>query len=441
MELLINDMEVIKIDLTGATPFVSANLLASEYSNAIDALTVLSKGTGLGSDYLGWLYLPQNTSSEDVKQIKEVARDISHNIDILVVIGIGGSYLGTKAVIEALSHSFDTLMPNRTHPLLLFAGHNIDEDYMCELLELIHHRSCACIVISKSGTTTEPAIAFRLIKKHIEEKYGKEDAKRRIVTITDSYKGALRAVTIKEGYRSFVIPDNVGGRFSVLTPVGLLPIAIAGIDIETLMEGARMLMKQCLTPIKNNPAVHYAAIRNALFKSGKTIELLANFHPKLHFLAEWWKQLYGESEGKEGKGIFPAGVDFTTDLHSLGQYIQEGPRMIMETVLSVSKPERLVLIENEEDNFDGLNYLTGRRMSECNHKAELGTRMAHIDGGVPNVRIEIPRLDAFCIGAILYFFEVACGISGYMLGVNPFDQPGVEAYKRNMFRLLGKETQ
>jgi len=429
-------MDRVRIDLTGAAEFVAADELALGLAQGVDALQVLKDGSGGGSAFLGWIRTPECVEAVEIERLKEVADDFAADIEVVVVIGIGGSYLGAKAVIEALSHSFDAHIPNREHPLVLFAGQNIGEDYLWELLELMQRRSCACVVISKSGTTMEPAIAFRLIKRHIEEKYGKKEAQRRIVAITDSSKGALRSVADWEGYRTFVIPDDVGGRFSVLTPVGLLPMAIAGIDIEALMEGARIQMEQSLMPTAENPSVQYAAMRNVLYRNGKVIELLANFHPKLHFVTEWWKQLYGESEGKEGKGIFPAGVDFTTDLHSMGQYIQDGQRILMETVLSVSQPERTLRIEAEAEDADGLNYLVGKRIDECNKMAELGTRKAHIDGGVPNIRIEIPRLDAHCVGALLYFFEAACGISGYMLGVNPFDQPGVEAYKREMFALL-----
>ena len=429
---------IIKIHLDAASPFISPSDYAQASSDARHALQTLTTATGPGHQFLGWLPLPQTTPQSQIDRIKEVARDLSSGIDVVVVIGIGGSYLGAKAVIEALSHTFAPLLPHPTHPLVLFAGQNISEDYLSELLELISIRSCACVVISKSGTTTEPAIAFRLIKSHIEDKYGKQEAQRRIVAITDATKGALRSVARQEGYRTFVIPDDVGGRFSVLTPVGLLPMAIAGVDIEALLEGAHTQMEQSLSPDADNPSIQYAAIRNALYKKGKAVEILCNFHPKLHYLTEWWKQLYGESEGKEGRGLFPAGVDFTTDLHSMGQYIQEGPRFLMETVLSVTTPQRSLVIPPEVEDMDGLNYLAGKHIDYCNQMAEQGTRMAHVDGGVPNVRIEIPRLDAYVVGALLYFFEVACGISGYMLGVNPFDQPGVEAYKKNMFALLGK---
>ncbi|MCL1973786.1 MAG: glucose-6-phosphate isomerase [Bacteroidetes bacterium] len=410
------------------------------FSDGAAALTTLKEGTGPGSDFLGWLTLPQAITESEIDRIKEVASDLSQGVEIVVVIGIGGSYLGAKAVIEALSHSFETLLPRRAHPLVVFAGQNMSEDYLSELLAVMQGRSCACVVISKSGTTTEPALAFRIIQKHIKEKYGCKEAQRRIVAITDAHRGALKRLADQEGYKTFVIPDNVGGRFSVLTPVGLLPMAIAGVAIETLLSGAREGMPTCLAPSIENPALQYALARNALYQQGKSIELLANFHPKLHYLTEWWKQLYGESEGKEGRGIFPAGVDFTTDLHSLGQYIQEGPRFLMETVLSVAEPEteQCLTVESDPQDLDGLNYLSGKRVDYCNKMAELGTRMAHIAGGVPNIRIEIPRLDACSVGALLYFFEVACGISAYMLDVNPFDQPGVEAYKKNMFKLLGR---
>ena len=429
-------MNNIKIDLKAAESFVTAADFDKECVHALQALQTLTDKTGTGNDFLGWVQLPQTIIQEELRQIKEVARDLSTGIDVVVVIGIGGSYLGAKAVIEALSHSFDALMPQQKHPIILFAGQNMEEDYLSDLLQLIQYRSCACVVISKSGTTTEPAIAFRLIKKHILEKYGKEEAKRRIVAVTDASNGALRDVAEREGYRTFSIPNDVGGRFSVLTPVGLLPIAIAGIDIEALLTGARRQMEQSLNPVVDNPSIQYAAMRNALYRKGKTVEILCNFHPKLHYITEWWKQLYGESEGKEGRGLFPAGVDFTTDLHSMGQYIQEGPRFLMETVLHVMQPEQEVLIPAEADDLDGLNYLAGKRVSYCNRMAALGTRMAHVEGGVPNICIEILRLDAPSIGALLYFFEAACGISGYMLGVNPFNQPGVEAYKKNMFALL-----
>ena len=431
-------MSIITVDLKSAESFVSAVDFDKERTLALAALKTVTSATGSGREFLGWVQLPQTISPQEVACIKEAAKELSKGVEVVVVVGIGGSFLGAKAVIEALSHSFDTLLPHRKAPILLFAGHQMSEDYLSELLDVMQSRSCACIVISKSGTTIEPAIAFRLIKKHIEEKYGEEEAKRRIVAITDARKGALKELANSKGYRTFVVPDDVGGRFSVLTAVGLLPMAVAGIDIDALLEGARQQMEQSLSLCTENPSIRYAAMRNLLHRQGKSVELLANYHPKLHSLTEWWKQLYGESEGKEGKGIFPAGVSFTTDLHSMGQYIQDGPRMLMETVLSVAQPERTQCIESDALDLDGLNYLSGRRIDECNKMAELGTRMAHVDGGVPNMRIEIPRLDAHTLGALLYFFEAACGISGYMLGVNPFDQPGVEAYKKNMFALLRK---
>ncbi|MDR2585662.1 MAG: glucose-6-phosphate isomerase [Prevotellaceae bacterium] len=431
---------MIKIDLTAALPFCSAADFTNESLRASKALKTLTEGTGAGSDFLGWVKPSKYLQISELTMINEVAEELSHNIDVVVVIGIGGSYLGAKAVIEALSHSYHSLLPQRKHPIVLFAGHQMSQDYLWELLEMMQHYSCACVVISKSGTTTEPALAFRLIKKHIEEKYGAELAKKRIVAITDATKGALRGLAEQEGYRTFVIPNDIGGRFSVFTPVGLLPMAIAGVDVPMLINGVIEQEGMSLCNDPDNPSIQYAAIRNALHKKGKLIEILANFEPKLHYVTEWWKQLYGESEGKEGIGIFPAGVDFTTDLHSMGQYIQDGPRFLMETVLSVAKPKQNVVINSQADDLDGLNYLVGKNIDFCNKMAEKGTIMAHVDGGVPNIHIQIPVLDARSIGALLYFFEVACGISGYMLGVNPFDQPGVEAYKKNMFALLRKGT-
>ena len=404
---------------------------------ALQAMEALESGRGKGSDFLGWLHLPSEISSTVIDNIKDVVEDWKKDIDIVVVIGIGGSYLGARAVIEALSHSFAALLPSEG-PRVVFAGQNIGEDYLAELEDLMKTASIACVVISKSGTTTEPAIAFRLVKKHIESTYGKEESKRRIVAITDSSRGALRNMVSREGYRSFIIPDDVGGRFSVFTPVGLLPVALAGIDIETLMDGARDMEKITAQKNTDNPAVQYASFRNALYENGKKIELLVNYHPKLHFVTEWWKQLFGESEGKEHLGIFPAGVDFTTDLHSMGQYIQDGERHLFETVISIASPNRSLTIPEDADNADGMNYLAGKHINECNKMAELGTRLAHVDGGVPNLHIEIPLLNAYYLGALLYFFEKACGISGYLLGVNPFDQEGVEAYKKNMFALLNK---
>ncbi|MDD4920027.1 MAG: glucose-6-phosphate isomerase [Bacteroidales bacterium] len=403
---------------------------------ALQALDLLESGNGKGSDFLGWLHLPSETEPAIINQIKDICRDWK-DIELVVVIGIGGSYLGARAVIETLSHSFSSLMPS-SGPRIVFAGQNIGEDYLAELDDLMATKSVACVVISKSGTTTEPAIAFRLVKQHIWSHYGKEEAIRRIVAITDKSHGALRKMVNSEGFRSFIIPANVGGRFSVFTPVGLLPIALAGIDIEELLAGAVEMEKITAQKTNQNPSVSYAALRNALYSSGKKIELLVNYHPKLHYVSEWWKQLFGESEGKEHKGIFPAGGDFTTDLHSMGQYIQEGERHLFETVISVARPNRSLAIPGDDVDADGLNYLAGKSINHCNKMAELGTCLAHADGGVPNLRIDIPVLDAYNLGALLYFFQKACGISGYILGVNPFDQEGVEAYKKNMFALLDK---
>ncbi|MDR1527377.1 MAG: glucose-6-phosphate isomerase [Dysgonamonadaceae bacterium] len=398
----------------------------------------LENGTGKGHDFLGWLHLPSSITKEECSSIQSVAGALRSKCKVVVVIGIGGSYLGAKAVIDALSGAFDTLENQNT--TIVYAGHNISEDYLYELSAYLKDKSFGIINISKSGTTTEPALAFRILKKQLEEAVGKTEAQSRIVAVTDKARGALRTLAVKEGYKTYVIPDNVGGRFSVLTPVGLLPIAVAGIDIEQLLAGA-IAMEQATAsdiPFADNPAEIYAATRNELYKSGKKIEILANFHPKLHYVSEWWKQLYGESEGKEQKGIFTAAVDFTTDLHSMGQWIQEGERSIFETVISVAHPQYKVEIPFDEQDLDGLNFLAGQRVDHVNQMAELGTQQAHVDGGVPNIRIELPELNAYYLGQLLYFFERACGISGYLLDVNPFDQPGVEAYKKNMFKLLNK---
>ncbi len=356
------------------------------------------------------------------------------------MVGIGGSYLGARAVNDALAHNFSHLMKEQNSPHMLFAGQNIGEDYMHELLELLEEKSYSIVAISKSGTTTEPALAFRILKNHLEEKVGKDEARDRIIAVTDSSKGALRQLANDEGYRSYVIPDNVGGRFSVFTPVGLIPLAICGVDIRELVSGALEMSQRCdpSVPFEENPAAVYACTRNALYRSGKKIELLVNYQNKLHYVAEWWKQLYGESEGKEGLGIFPAAVDNSTDLHSMGQYIQEGERTLFETVLSVEGTQHQVSIPGDPANLDQLNYLEGKNIDHVNKMAELGTILAHLDGGVPNIRISIPALNARWLGQLLYFFENACGISGYMLGINPFNQPGVEAYKKNMFALLEK---
>ncbi len=396
--------------------------------------------TGKGNDFLGWVTLPGEITDPLLSEMEETALVLrAKKIDLLVVIGIGGSYLGARAVIDALSDNFATLKPQKA-PLVLYAGQNIGEDYLDELRELLKNKEYALMVISKSGTTTEPALAFRLLKQDIEEKYGKPEARERIIAVTDASRGALRQLAQSEGYRTFVIPDDVGGRYSVLTPVGLVAIAVAGFDIRMLVKGAADIARMSgpAIPFSQNLPAQYAAVRNILYRRGRSIEIMVNFNPKLHYFSEWWKQLFGESEGKEGKGIFPASVDFTSDLHSMGQYIQEGERKLFETVISVKSPDRTVVIPTDNDNLDGLNFLAGKRVDEVNKMAELGTALAHVDGGVPNILIEIPRLNEYYLGQLIYFFELACGISGYTLKVNPFDQPGVEAYKKNMFALLGK---
>ena len=399
---------------------------------AQQALEVLEKGSGAGNDFLGWLHLPSSITAQELADIEETANRLRTTCEFVVVVGIGGSYLGAKAAIEALSDCFAPYKTEHTAKVL-FAGNNIGEDYLHDLMALLEGRRFGIVVISKSGTTTEPAIAFRLLKDLLEKQDGKAIASKRIVAITDARKGALRNLATQEGYKTYVIPDNVGGRFSVLTPVGLLPIAIAGFDIKALVAGA-VEMEQG----GNEAVLNYAISRNALYRAGKKIELLVNFNPKLHYLAEWWKQLYGESEGKDGKGIFPAAVDFSTDLHSMGQWIQDGERTIFETVISVGEQQNRVIIPHDEADLDGLNYIAGKDVDYVNKMAELGTRLAHVDGGVPNLLITIPALTEHYLGMLLYFFEKACGVSGYMLGVNPFDQPGVEAYKKNMFALLSK---
>ncbi|GHT12905.1 glucose-6-phosphate isomerase [Bacteroidia bacterium] len=420
--------------------WAATNEVNALQSKAMQSAELLHNGKGEGSDFLGWVHLPSSLTPAQIADIKATAQALCSGVDVVVVIGIGGSYLGAKAVIDALSHSFDLLQKPRQHPQILFAGQNISEDYLYELKEVLKGKSVSCIVISKSGTTTEPALAFRVLKNFIEKTFGKKEAQRRIVAITDQSRGALRTMATQEGYKTFVIPDDVGGRFSVLTPVGLLPIACAGIDIADLVSGAVDSETNTAPNVdfEKNIAAQYAAVRNVLYSKGKKVEVLANFNPKLHYFAEWWKQLYGESEGKNGKGIFPASVDFTTDLHSMGQYIQDGERSLFETVISVASPQHTLEVPSEEADLDGLNYLAGKRVDEVNKMAALGTQMAHVDGGVPNISIQIPALTAYHIGQLIYFFEKACGISGYMLGVNPFDQPGVEAYKKNMFTLLQK---
>ena len=433
-------MKNIQLDITKASQFLSEDAIAAFEPQVKAAQEALENGTCPGNDFLGWLHLPSSITKEFINELNATAQVIRENCEVVVVAGIGGSYLGARAVIEALSNSFQWLLNDKKNPVILFAGNNIGEDYLAELSDYLKDKKFGVINISKSGTTTETALAFRLLKKQCEDQRGKEEAKKVIVAITDAKKGAARTTADKEGYKSFIIPDNVGGRFSVLTPVGLLPIAIAGFDIEQLVAGATDMEKATApeVPFLENPSAVYAACRNALYQSGKKIEILVNYQPKLHFMNEWWKQLYGESEGKDGKGIFPAAVDFTTDLHSMGQWIQEGERTIFETVISVESSNHTLLFPSDEENLDGLNFLAGKRIDEVNKMAELGTQLAHVDGGVPNMRLSVPTLNEYYLGQIIYFFEKACGISGNLLGVNTFNQPGVEAYKKNMFALLNK---
>lgn len=431
-------MKTINVDISHALCFAGEERYAAAREEAPAAMTALSDGSRAGSDFLGWTDLASKTTAAEIADIEATAAVLRKECDYVVCIGIGGSYLGAKAVIEALQDSFASYKTTVGNPRVLFAGQNISEDYLSELQQLLIGKRFGIIVISKSGTTTEPAIAFRLLKSQLEAQAGHDKAKKLIVAITDARKGALRTLATREGYKTFVIADNVGGRFSVLSPVGLLPIAVAGFSIERLLAGAVDMERSMALPSADNCAETYACIRNALYRSGKKIEILVNFEPKLHYFSEWWKQLYGESEGKEGKGIFPAAVDFTTDLHSMGQYIQQGERTLFETVISVETPKHQLVIPEDGENLDGLNYIAGKRISEVNKMAEAGTRLAHEDGGVPVVRISIPKLDEHTLGSLIYFFEKACGISGYLLEVNPFDQPGVEAYKKNMFALLGK---
>lgn len=429
---------MIKLDIQKVAPVVSVAEVSALEARVADAQKALEEGTCPGNDFLGWLHLPSSITPEFIAEIKQTAEVLRSECEAVVVAGIGGSYLGAKAVIEALSNSFQWLTNDGSNPTILFAGNNIGEDYLSELTAYLSTKKFGVINISKSGTTTETALAFRLLKKQCEQQRGREAARRVIVAITDAKRGAARTCADKEGYKSFIIPDNVGGRFSVLTPVGLLPIAVAGFDIEQLVRGAQNMEKTASAPFAENPAAQYAATRYALYTKGKKIEILANYQPKLHFIAEWWKQLFGESEGKDGKGIYPASVDLTTDLHSMGQWIQEGERSIFETVISVENAEHKLLFPSDEENLDGLNFLAGKRVDEVNKMAELGTQLAHVDGGVPNIRIAIDRLDAYHLGQLIYFFERACGVHCQLLGVNAFNQPGVEAYKKNMFALLGK---
>ena len=433
-------MKNIKLDITKAACFLEAGAVKAFEPKVKAAQEALENGTCPGNDFLGWLHLPTEITPAFLDEIVATAKVMRDNCEAVVVAGIGGSYLGARAVIEALSNSFSWLIKDQKNPTILFAGNNIGEDYLFELTEYLKGKKFGVINISKSGTTTETALTFRLLKKQCEAQRGKEEAKKVIVAVTDAKRGAARTCADKEGYKSFIIPDNVGGRFSVLTPVGLLPIACAGFDVKQLVAGAQDMEKACGkdVPFEENLAAQYAAVRNGLYQAGKKIEILVNYQPKLHFFSEWWKQLYGESEGKDLKGIFPASVDFTTDLHSMGQWIQEGERTIFETVISIEEPEKKLLFPNDEENLDGLNFLAGKRVDEVNKMAELGTRLAHVDGGVPNMRISVPKLNEYYIGQLIYFFEIACGLSGNVLGVNPFNQPGVEAYKKNMFALLDK---
>lgn len=434
-------MKSISLDITKASQFLKPGTVEAYEGKVKAAQEALENATCPGNDFLGWLHLPSSITPAFLDEVQACANTLREKCEVVVVAGIGGSYLGARAVIEALGNSFAWLINDKKNPTILFAGNNIGEDYLAELTDYLKDKKFGVINISKSGTTTETALTFRLLKKQCEAQRGKDEAKNVIVAITDAKKGAARTCADKEGYKSFVIPDNVGGRFSVLTPVGLLPIACAGFDIKALVQGATDMEKATGKEVefKHNLAAQYAAVRNGLYKeAGKKIEIMVNYQPKLHFIAEWWKQLYGESEGKENKGIFPAACDFTTDLHSMGQWIQEGERSIFETVISIEQPNRKMLFPEDEENLDGLNFLAGKRVDEVNKMAELGTRLAHVDGGVPNIRISVPELNEYYIGQLIYFFEIACGISGNLLKVNPFNQPGVEAYKKNMFALLNK---
>lgn len=428
---------MIKVNVKDVLATVSEATIKSYDKAGAEALEKVQNGTGAGNDFLGWVNLPSSTPASLIEDIENVAKSLRESCEVVVAIGIGGSYLGAKAVIEALSDSFAAYRQGDA-PKVLFAGQNIGEDYLYELKDFLKGKKFGIIVISKSGTTTEPAIAFRMLKEQLEAELGKAEASKRIIAITDAKRGALRQLATEEGYKTFVIEDNVGGRFSVLTPVGLLPIAVAGFDIKALMEGAIEMEKATESANESNPSLLYAVTRNALYNAGKKIEILVNYNPKLHYFGEWWKQLYGESEGKDNKGIFPAAVDNSTDLHSMGQWIQEGERIIFETVISVEEQKHTLTIPSDDANLDGLNYIAGKRVDQVNKMAELGTRIAHVDGGVPNMLVTVPALKERYLGQLIYFFEKACGISGYILDVNPFNQPGVEAYKRNMFALLEK---
>ncbi len=434
-------MNNLRFDYSKALPFIGQHEFDGMKEYVKVAHNMLHNKTGAGNDFLGWVDLPVNYDKEEFARIKKAAQKIRSDSDVLIVIGIGGSYLGARAAIEMLSNSFYNSLDKekRQGPAIFYAGNSISSTYLADLIAAVEGKDISVNVISKSGTTTEPAIAFRIFKDLLEKKYGKEEAKKRIYATTDKAKGALKTLADEEGYETFVIPDDVGGRYSVLTAVGLLPIAAAGIDIDKMMQGAADARDEYNNDdLDNNMCYQYAVARNLLLRKGKNVEMMVNFEPALHFFAEWWKQLFGESEGKDNKGIFPAAADFSTDLHSMGQYIQEGMRMLFETAVLVDEPNKDIVIEATEDNIDKLNFLAGKSIDFVNKKASDGVCLAHTDGGVPNFRVYVPKLDAYNFGKLVYFFEKACGISGYLLGVNPFDQPGVEAYKKNMFALLGK---
>ena len=439
MTIFASNSYVMKLELTHTNSFVNKEMMQSYESQVASTYNTIYNRTGAGNDFLGWVNLPSEIDESLIADIEKTAADLRKKSEIFVVIGIGGSYLGARAVIEALQNHFAPLTDAK--PLVVYAGHNMSEDYLHELMAILDKKDYSMAVISKSGTTTEPAIAFRILKQHIINKYGEQEAASRIIAITDKAKGALKQLANVKGYKTYIVPDDVGGRFSVLTPVGLLPIAMAGIDIRQLINGAIEIEKLC----KSNPTLNgnfvseYAVVRHILYGMGKTNEIMVNYEPRLAYFSEWWKQLYGESHGKNGKGIFPASVTFSTDLHSMGQYIQDGIRNLFETVISVENSDHELRIPMENEDLDQLNYIAGKRISEVNHKAELGTMLAHEDGGVPNIRIVIPEISAYVLGQLIYFFEMGCALSGYMLEVNPFDQPGVEAYKKNMFALLGKK--
>ncbi len=432
-------MEHIEVNVKHVFGHVSKNEIDALLPEVLDAKHHLLKGDAAGNDFLGWVNLPEEIDADMLARLKADVARLAGKSRLMVVIGIGGSYLGARMVIEALQSEFAAMQRGKA-PYIVYAGHTLGEDYYSQLLSLLEHEDYSVAVISKSGTTTEPAVAFRIVKAHLEHKYGRDEASKRIVAITDARRGALHEIAVQEGYPMYVIPDNVGGRFSVLTPVGLLPIAMAGFDIDKLLAGARDMRKLCIADdtLEGNPALMYAAVRNALYRKGKKVEMLVSCLPNLRYLAEWWKQLYGESEGKDGKGLLPHSLSITTDLHSMGQYVQDGERLMMETMLRVRRPNTTVDVPRDEQNLDGINYLCGKSLTEINDCAAEGTIEAHVSGGVPVVELVVGSVDEYTLGQLIYFFEFACGISGYTLGVNPFDQPGVEAYKKNMFRLLGK---